>query len=317
MDKIQLLESVLGKGHKTNRDYYQFICPFHDGKNGPKLGVSIGTGGWKCWVCPSRGNSISGLFYKLKQSKDKIATAKELWKEKIYFKVEQQSILQLPREFKPLWQETGSFFYKKAKGYLESRGVDENEIIKHRLGYCESGKYSSMIIFPNYDDSGILTFWSGRTFNADTANKFCIPDDVDKNIIFDENLVNWSEPVIIVESKLDSIAVKRNVTYLAGKQINQKLKLKIIESETPEVIFCLDGDALNDAILQSSYFIDHGIKCSKVQLPIDEEESLKQKRTIYHDPSSLGFEKVWQFIDNRIEITESEIFKFKFLNRLR
>jgi len=51
MDKLQLLESVLGHGDKTNRDYYQFYCPFCSHRK-KKLGISLGTGKWKCWVCP-------------------------------------------------------------------------------------------------------------------------------------------------------------------------------------------------------------------------------------------------------------------------
>lgn len=303
MEKLQLLESVLGKGSKTNRDYYQFNCPFHQGKNGPKLGISLGTGGWKCWVCPTKGNSVSSLFYKLKQSKDKIVLARELWHDKQVFKIEPKSTIELPPEFKPLWIDSGSFFNEKAIGFLETRNVTELDIIKHKIGYCETGKYANMIIFPSYSDNNQLVFWSGRTFNELSPFKFSIPPDIDKNIIFDENLVNWSEPVIIVESKLDAIAVKRNVTYLTGKRVCEKLKNKIIENGTP-IIFCLDGDAQNDIIEQSEYFIQNGIDVKKVQLPENE------------DPSSLGYKKVWEFINKAEPITESEIFKFKMLKRL-
>lgn len=165
MDKLQLLESVLGRGSKTNRDYYQFICPFHTGKHGPKLGVSMDTGGWKCWVCPSKGRSISGLFYKLNVPKDKIEISRQLWAEKIIRQFnEPKGTLNLPKEFRPLWEASGSFFYDKAKGYLNSREVNESDFIKHRIGYCESGRYSNMVIFPSYDEDGQLTFFLADHF---------------------------------------------------------------------------------------------------------------------------------------------------------
>lgn len=305
MEKLQLLESVLGKGQKTNRDYYQFICPFHEGRHGPKLGISLGSGGWKCWVCPAKGGSIQQLFKKLRQGSDKIQFARELWKEKEEYKRKGQfESLKLPKEFIPLWQETGSFFYAKAKGYLHSRGVTEGDILKHRLGYCESGRYSDMVIFPSYDENGTLNFYSGRSYLPNNKY-FAIPAEIEKDQVYDENLINWSEPVILVESKLDAIVVKRNVTYLAGKKFGQRLKEKIINEETPKLIFCLDGDALKDAMEQSKYFIESGIECFKVELPMEE------------DPSSLGYEKVWQFINKAVKITETDNFEFKILNLLR
>lgn len=305
MEKLQLLESVLNKGEKTNRDYYQFHCPFcqHYKK---KLGISLGTGKWKCWVCNTNGSNVSILFKKLKQPEVKIQQSKNLWKIKEKFQRKEIPNFNLPKEFVPLWQPSGSVFFNKAKNYLLSRGLTEGDLIKNRIGFCETGIYQDMIIFPSYDQDLNLNFFSGRTFNNLSEYKFKIPNEINKDeILFDENLVNWQEPVILVESKLDAIIVKRNALPLYGKQINKKLKVKILEETPPEIIFCLDGDALKDAIENSIYFIQNGIKCSKVKLPINE------------DPNSLGFEKIWQFINQREEIRENDIFKFKMFNKLK
>lgn len=304
MEKLQLLESVLGKGVKSNRDYYQFECPFHKGTHGPKLGVSLGTGGWKCWVCPNKGKSVSGLLYKLNSPTDKIREAKSLWKEKVHFQKEENSKLELPKEFIPLWQTSGSFFFNKAKNYILSRGVTERDIVKHRIGYCESGRYSDMIIMPSYNESGQLVFFVGRTFNQVSNYRFSIPPNIDKNLVLDENLVNWQEPIILVESKLDAIIVRRNAVPLNGKQIPEKLKKKIIEEQVPKIIFCLDGDAMKDNMIQANYFIQNGIECFRTTLPQSE------------DPSSLGYEKVWEFIERAEKISESDNFEFKILEKL-
>jgi len=302
-DKLILLESVLGRGHKSNRDYYQFTCPFHQGKNGPKLGISLGSGCWKCWVCPAKGSTVTNLIKKLNGSEQQVQHAKELWKEKSNYKYEPSTQLHLPKEYIPLWEPSGSFFFQKAKGYLRSRGVTESDIIKHRLGYCENGKYSDSIIFPSYDENGQLTFWSGRNFNI---KRFCIPDNINKDeILFDENLVNWSETLIFVESKLDAISVKRNALPLYGKKINHIIKEKAIREGTPKIIFCLDGDALNDAMLQAEYFLNNGIPVSRTILPEGE------------DPSSIGYERVWKYINNAEPLNESQIWQFKMKNKLK
>lgn len=305
IEKLQLLESVLGKGVKSNRDYYQFECPFHKGTHGPKLGVSLGTGGWKCWVCPNKGNSVSGLFYKLNVDRERISKAKSLFQEKVQFQKQEVSSLSLPKEFIPLWENSSSMFYNKAKNYILGRGLTEGDIIKHRLGYCENGRYSDMIIMPSYNESGQLIFFTGRSFNEQATYRFSTPKDIDKNIILDENLVNWKEPIILVESKLDSIIVRRNSIPLNGKHIPEKLVKKIIEEDVTKIIFCLDGDALQDAIRLSNYFIQHGIDCFIVKLPKNE------------DPSSLGHERVWEFIENAERISEADNFEFKILDRLK
>ncbi len=306
MDKIQLLESVLGSGQKANRDYYQFMCPFHIGKNGPKLGVSIGTGGWKCWVCPAKGSSVSGLFRKLQVRDDKIQLSRQLWKEKVQFKYEPIQKINLPSEYLPLWQESGSFFLKKAKNYLIGRGLREIDIYKHRIGYCESGKFDDMIIFPSYDQECNINFFSTRTFNQLSKFRFKILENINKDeILIDDNQINWQEPIVVVEGKLDAIAIRRNAYPLSGKKINEKFKQKVLEEQTPELIFAIDGDALHDAIMQSDFFLKNGIKVKIAEFPTDE------------DPSSLGYLEAWKFIKNAIVLTENDLWNYKIKQKLK
>lgn len=307
MDKLQLLEQVLGKGHKANRDYYQFECPFHHGKNGPKLGISLGTGKWKCWVCASKGMSVVNLFKRLNANQQQQQHAKTLFGERIQFDVNTlvQSV-SLPKEYIPLYNSSGSIFHRNAKNYLQGRGVNELDIMKYRIGYCEFGKFSDMIVFPTYDFQGSLSTFTTRSFTNLHSRKFLLAGNFDKNnIVPDEHLINWNEPVIIVESKLDAIVIKRNAFSLDGKELLQKVKRKIIESETPEIILCLDGDALIAMMNHASYFINQGVKVKLVELPYNE------------DANSLGYEKVWQYINNAKVVTESEIWKFKMKNKLK
>lgn len=304
MEKLQLLESVLGKSVKANRDYYQFHCPFCNHPK-PKLGISLNLGKWKCWTCDAKSNKVSILFLKVRTSKENVESARRLFPEsKSVTPLTHQPCLTLPPEFRPLYEPSGSFFYDRAKSYLLSRGVTENDLVKYRMGYCESGKWDGRVIIPSYDESGTLNMYTGRQFMLNTV-KFMDPLNVNKNLILDENLVCWQEPIILVEAKLDAIAVRRNAVPLNGKFIPNRLKEKILNEDTPEVIFCLDGDALTDAIGNAEYFIQHGIKVRLVELPDD------------HDPSSLGFGGVWKYIRQAKELTLSDVFRFKLLKRLK
>lgn len=307
-DRLNLLHNALGFSDKANRDYHQFHCPFC---NHPKhkLGISLTTGRWKCWVCHAKGSKISQLFFKIRLPASDIQLAKLVFDESKHqiANVHEQlpNPLTLPAEYSPLLTKPSkSIFYSRAVDYVKGRGITEQDILKHRIGYCESGKYSYRIIFPSFDWNGSLNLFTGRTF-MDNPIKFINPPNVNKDIISDEDLINWQEPVILVESKLDAIVVKRNAIPLNGKEILPKLRHKIIEESVPKVIICLDGDAISDAILGAEYFLNYGIEVEIVELPPNE------------DPCSLGFVGVWKYIKIAKKITNSELFKYKIRYKLK
>lgn len=319
IDKLQILEEVLGIGHKTNRDYYQFNCPFCN-HHKPKLGVSLGTGKWKCWVCGVNGGKVFILFNKLLVPANTVAKAKKIFVESHPTKKElpvTESSISLPPEFIPLWKKNEGLLYKRAVNYLLSRGVTMLDIFKHRIGYCYKGRYSDMIIFPFYDTDGRLVYFATRSYQSNPKIKFLDPIQGNKDQVFDEGLVNWSEPIILVESKLDSITVRRNAIPLNGKKISKALFKKILDENVKVIYLCLDGDAVKDIMEYSKWFNEHGIEVYATQFPIDEQSSLIEGKTIYHDPTSLGHEKVWEYINTAKKITEFDSFRFKILSKLR
>ena len=306
MDKITFLTSFLGNGQRANRDYYQFHCPFC-GHRKPKLGIALNTGKWRCWTCPSRGQTVHALAHKLRLNATDRQTAKHLWPPAQHAQFQPKEPVEkllLPSGYAPIWEHLHRYTCKQALGYLHSRGVGVLDVRKHKIGYCTIGKYSDMVIFPSYSGNGALNYYNGRTFTQ-SQFKFRDPVEIDKNVVLDEWLVNWQEPVVIVEGRLDAIAVRRNAIPICGKGINAALRQKILDEGTPEIIFCLDGDALNDAILKSEYFIKNGIKVKITKLPIGQ------------DPKSLGFSKVWEYIDLATELTQTYIFNYKIQNRIK
>jgi len=315
MEKLTLLESVLGKGHKTNKDYYQFDCPFCN-HHKPKLGVSMGTGKWKCWVCGVNGGMVTILLNKVMASKDVVAKAKKLFVEIEYQRKDTVSTLSLPKEFTPLWKEGSGLFRNKAINYLFGRGVTPLDIFKHKIGYCDHGKYRDMVVFPFYDSNGTLVYYSGRSYSPTAFYKFATPTGVEKDQVFDEDLVNWSEPIILVESKLDAIIVRRNAIPLNGKQISKTLFNKILDENVKVIYLCLDGDAVNDIMRYSTWFLERGIDVYITEFPVDEEATKKEGHTVYHDPTSLGHAKVWEYIESAKKMTDTGSFKFNIKHRL-
>tara|TARA_R110000868_G_scaffold12456_25_gene59640 strand:+ start:2435 stop:3391 length:957 start_codon:yes stop_codon:yes gene_type:complete len=315
-EKLSLLESILGQGHKTNRDYYQFHCPFCN-HHKPKLGVSLGTGKWKCWVCGVNGGKVTVLFHKLAAAPAILARAKVLFVETYQSKKQTVTSLSLPPEFTPLWKKGSGLYYNKALKYLLGRGLTILDLFKHRIGYCDHGKYRDMVVFPFYDESGTLVYFTGRSYLSNPVFKFATPTAVEKDRIYDEDLITWSEPIILVESKLDAIVVRRNAIPLNGKQIGRSLFNKILQENVSVIYLCLDGDALKDIMKYSKWFNEHGIEVYMTEFPIDEEATKREGHPVYHDPTSLGHEKVWEYIDNAKKITETENLRYTLLQKLQ
>lgn len=309
MDKTLLLESVLGRSIPAHGDNISFHCPFCNHPK-PKLNVSLGSGAWGCWVCgqsdgsKSKGRSVVTLFRRLGADRDKILAAKSLWKSDQStgtrpFEVNNRNILTLPLEYRPLWMSGDTFFHKIALQYAKRRRLTDLDIVKYRVGYCSAGRYANRIILPSFDVDGSLNFFSGRSWLSNPALKFLIPDDMDKDIITYGDQINWSDPVILVESQLDAITIRRNAIPLNGKSIRNKLRQKIVSERVPKVVMCFDGDAHEALMQQSRYFINNGIPVYRVDVPFGS------------DPNSLGYDSIWKMIDNSVRIRESENFIFQ------
>lgn len=312
MDKAVFLEKILGRSTKANRDYLQFRCPFCNHRK-PKLGVSLTNGKWKCWVCPSKGGTVYTLLRKLNVKPQYLELSKTLFPfenpkpARVQSTQRQKSTLALPKEFTPLYSNpSASLFYKLARNYLvESRCVTDLDMYKHRIGYCSSGPYADMVIFPSYAETGELNTFTARSYTNLHHNNFLAPKSIDKNeVVYDEMLINWSEPIILVESKLDSVTIRRNAVPLDGKQITPAMRRKIIENVS-ELVICLDGDALADAMRHARYFVQHGIKVRRVLLPEKE------------DPNSLGYRAIWKYINEAPEIDAPFIWKYNIKNKLK
>jgi DNA primase len=297
---LNYLEKVLGKSHKRARENYAFYCPFCN-HHKPKLEVNLltnekGENPWECWVCNTKGRTVRSL---LRQMKVDPTTIREVIKHiaKGTKDIEVTFSLQLPKEFTPLHHPSTSILVNRAKKYLYSRGLTDNDFLKYNVGYCSTGEYSDRIIVPSYDERGILNFFVGRSIGSEVNFKYKNPS-VSKDIVAFENFINWGVPVILCEGVFDAMAIKRNVIPLLGKTINQSLLRKLALNKVQDVYIALDKDALKNALTISDQLISLG---KKVYL-VDMEEK---------DPSSMGFRNFTEHVQSAQEITLSKIMEYK------
>jgi hypothetical protein len=156
---LQLLESVLGKGKPTSGDNIAFFSPFVSHYK-PKLEININTNHagenpWHCWISDKKGRSIATLFKQLNLGKENFEQLQKILNNVRYKSLNDTETkvvtLQLPEDYKPLWIKKNTPDYKNAMHYLLNRGIGVFDIIKYRIGYCESGEYTGKIIIPSYN----------------------------------------------------------------------------------------------------------------------------------------------------------------------
>lgn len=295
---ISLINATFGSS-STKGDECMVNCPYcHHRKK--KMSINLITHKWKCWVCNKRGLKLTTLFYKVGASESTMNKIRTLTKTGTDYSKRVKDLkerVSLPVEFIPMY--AGNYRspdFRNAISYLKKRGVGKHEMLRYNIGYCESGEYNGMVVIPSYDANGQLNYYVGRSF-YESEYKHKLPK-ISKDIIGNELLINWKEPINIVEGFFDAIAVGDNTIPLFGKQIPNKLKLKICDSGVKRINILLDGDAITDALQHAEYFINNGIEVHLIEMGD-------------LDPSELGHEAVQQLIEDSVELDFHRIMELK------
>lgn len=302
---LQLLESVLGKGKSTSGNNIAFFSPFVSHYK-PKLEIDINTtsageNAWHCWISDKKGRTIASLFKQLNLPKERFEQLNRIIESTKYRQLDvlksKTESIQLPTEYLPLWLKKKTPDYLNAMHYLQQRGVTIFDILKYRIGYCETGAYSGKIIIPSYDAAGQLNYFVSRAFYKADKQKHKNPK-ISKDIIGFEMLINWSQPIILCEGSFDAVAIKRNAIPLFGKIIQPALQKKIIEERVRKIYICLDADALRNALAIAEKFMAEGLEVYFVELQDQ-------------DASELGFHEITKIIENTDLLTFERVMELK------
>ena len=300
---INILDSALGVGSSLKGNEQAHHCPFcnHHKK---KLQINLDSQRWHCWVCDSKGRSIQSLLRKLNVDIRDIGIVRDVYGDEPEYDAKEEYVakLQLPKEFKQLYFKPKGInpAYNQAIHYLNKRGITQADIVKYNIGYCEDGLYNGRVIIPSYDDNGDLNYFVARSFYEDEKMKYKNPP-ISRDVIVFENMINWNEPITLVEGVFDSFSVKRNVVPLLGKFLLSKLKNKIMERGVKDVTIMLDSDAVEDSTKHTQWFQKNGIRVRNI-IPTDK------------DAGEMGFEKVNEILKGAKETTWDDLVLSKLNN---
>lgn len=295
---LTVLSKYLGVPDEYNNSERYYFCPLCHHHN-KKLAVNISTGFWHCWVCEASGKKLYNLLYKIGASKEDLFEISNVYhydyvapKKNVNHELVQ---INLPPEYIPLYNIQSSFKYDKAVSYLKYRNITKYDILKYNIGYCEYGQFGNRIIIPSYNINQSLNYYVGRSFFNDDF-KYLLPN-INKDIIFFENLIDWNYPITLVEGVFDAIAAKRNAIPLLGKYLFSQLKTKILKFETP-VYICLDKDARKSQYKICNELYKDGIDVFWVEL--------NEK-----DPSLIGYNSFKEYLKRSTKITPNFLIKKK------
>lgn len=207
-----------------------------------KLSINLITDAFHCWVCGwgHRSSILPILEVKGETEESRAYKAEAAPKEKAPEK--EYDPVRLPKEFRSLSATYGSPYYRQAMRYLADRGVGSDDILVYKLGYCEDGPYANRIIIPSFDGYGELNFFVGRAiFENSMKYKH---GNFSKDIIFNEYMIDWDQPITLVEGPFDAIKAGYNAIPLQGTQLREDSKLfrKIVGTQKM-VFVALDKDA--------------------------------------------------------------------------
>ena len=297
LNKIySILESFLGEsksGFDGKNMQLQFPCPNCVEKYGKaeerkfNLEINLSKQLFHCWKCADEGDEMHGSILKLiklygneqllKEYKEAIHSLRE---SKLYklnfsdddFNIDTKSVeiedLKLPSSFKYIRKDKP--LPKDVAKYLNSRGIGWDIIERYSMGYTEYTKDSFMpsyrIYIPSYDKYGDLNYWTGRDYlNRDNVVKYYNPKVERKNVIFNEEKVQWDADITLVEGPFDHIVVPNSIPLL-GKVLNKEFKLywEIVKNAKGNVNIWLDDDAF-DSIKAIYKELNHGDLYNKIR----------------------------------------------------
>ena len=298
---LGFIENVLGKSHKRARENYAFNCPKCN-HHKPKLEVNLhtdenGQNPFECWVCGFKGRTIKSLLKQLQVPAEQAYEILKYVRKGDEVGYAPTSTVELPKEFQSVYEATTtSIIANKVRKYLYKRGFTDRDFLKYNIGYCTSGQYTGRIIVPSYGENNQLNFFVARTFE-DAYHKYRNPE-CSKDIIGFENLINWSQPIILVEGVFDAIAVKRNAVPILGKSLSKALIKKIVSSTVEDIYIALDRDALKKALQYVEQFLNMGKKVYLIDM-------------VGKDPSEMGFVSFTKHIQQAEEMDLGKLIRYK------
>lgn len=270
--KTAIIREVFGDCYGSGSEML-FHCPKCE-HHKRKLSINVEKDAWKCWVCDWSGRNLTkivrrygDLYNKKKWSElvNKVELAS--FEEKMFAEVEEEpeQRVELPKEFKSLANKTVPRSASAALRYLRERGIKKDDIIRWKIGYCDSGEFAKRIIIPSFSLNGHSNYFIARSYDGHW--KRYLNPKASRNIVFNHLFLDFEDDLTIVEGAFDAIVAGTNAVPLLGSTLRDSSKLlqEIVKNDTT-VYMALDPDARKKEDKIMTLLLNYGIEVYKVDL---------------------------------------------------
>ena len=207
--------------------------------------------------------------------------------------------MSLPAEFVSLCNNNPSLSSIQPRNYLSARGIDKQQILHWKLGYCPTGEYAGRIIAPSFNMDGKVNFFVGRAYDGHWR-KYMNPP-ANKDIIFNELYIDWEEDITLVEGVFDAVKVPNSIPIL-GSSLREasKLFMQIVQND-PRIYVALDPDVEKKAYKLIESLLRYDIEVYKVPIKpfkdvgeMSKEEFLRRKATatLFKNTDNILLERI-------------------------
>jgi DNA primase len=248
---VNILSSKLGS-HYRKGNQISFYCPKHT-HHKRKLDINLDKGVFHCWIC-EYGGHISKLCFDIGISEDDKKILQELYPKKDGLIKKQEAEPPLDDKFANFFNDNSRPFVtpirsigtdnlknKSLRYLLDKRQVSKEDIIKFSIQYGISDKYKNSIMFPSFNNNGKINGVTVRYFASTNMKYFQFRQ---QDSIWNDILIEWDDPIYIVEGAFDYLRINGNALCLAGSLINDQSRVfKKLSNHKNYKYFCLDNDA--------------------------------------------------------------------------
>lgn len=309
-EKVKIVTDILGSYRKLGNEHL-YHCPYC-GHHKKKMSVNFVLNAFKCWVCDTRGKNIYRIVrkfgnYNQRQKFLELQGRLDLTEFDNLFKElnneEEEQTVDLPKEFISLCNKRLPISSQRPLAYLKSRGISKRDIQLWKIGYCNEGRYGGRIIIPSFNNNGDCNYFIARSYVG--HNRKYLNPPCGRDIIFNELMIDWDEPVVLVEGVFDAIVAGENSIPILGSTLRKESKLfQALAINDAQVYMALD----NDAQKKSNYMIQSMLKYDM--------EVFKINTSLIEDVGSITTQH-FEELKKAAELIDSDFFFFnKMLNAI-
>tara|TARA_R110002012_G_scaffold105665_4_gene246723 strand:- start:483 stop:1148 length:666 start_codon:yes stop_codon:yes gene_type:complete len=175
---------------------------------------------------------------------------------------EEKIVVTLPEEFISLTKRKDSYMSAAPTRYLKSRGIEREDILWWKIGYCPDGEYGKRVVVPSFDLDGKINYFIARLYNHDWM-KYKNPP-AERDFIFNELYLDWDKDITIVEGVFDAIKATNAIPLLGSTLRENSYSFQKIVENCDKVYIALDDDARAKEFKISKLFMSYGVDVYRI-----------------------------------------------------